>query len=139
MGLIQAKNGNWPSGNLHNGLTTRLKRIHSRRKKIHRVRLFTNAGYFVWDSEGKEWAGLNVHLSNKLTSAQNAVDVVVAGDGPWRIICQNHFISSQGISSKLTTALSQFYVNYRKRQSSQQAKLAAYDRQQAACRGERGC
>ena len=127
--LHQGKNGYWCSGNVDNDLQTRLARIHRNSGTIKRVRLLPNGGYFISDSEGTEWKGLGLHLSEEVKNGgkDEVLDVVVAGDGGWVVIRPERFSVSGGISDDLDNVLSDFYRNHKQRSQARAAEIRQYD------------
>jgi hypothetical protein len=123
--IIQGDNGYALSGNLHDDLSDRLKRIHSRSKTIHFVRLFSSGQYLISDQEGLAWLLDNEHITNELQRNQNEAvrDIAVAGDGSWVIIRDNNFVSSAGLDERLKSALSRFYSEQRRYGNERSAEI----------------
>jgi len=123
--IIQGNNGYALSGNLHDDLSDRLKRIHSRSKTIHFVRLFSSGQYLISDQEGLEWRLHNEHITNELQRNQNGAvkDIALAGDGSWVIIRDNNFVSSTGLDERLKSALSRFYSEQRRYGNQRSAEI----------------
>jgi Zinc finger, C3HC4 type (RING finger) len=113
---------------ISNNLLTRMRRINNRGKTIYFVRLFHDGGYFISDSEGTEWDGLGIHLSNELKSDRGGIvqDVAVAGDGSWVVIRDDKYISSRNISPDVADYLSEFSSNQKTRQRNRQVQIQQY-------------
>eukprot|EP00549_Striatella_unipunctata_P011361 CAMPEP_0118683402 /NCGR_PEP_ID=MMETSP0800-20121206/6026_1 /TAXON_ID=210618 ORGANISM="Striatella unipunctata, Strain CCMP2910" /NCGR_SAMPLE_ID=MMETSP0800 /ASSEMBLY_ACC=CAM_ASM_000638 /LENGTH=439 /DNA_ID=CAMNT_0006579909 /DNA_START=96 /DNA_END=1415 /DNA_ORIENTATION=- len=120
---IAGRNG-YSFSNVRHDLSSRIKRIHARRKKINFVRLFADSGYYISDDES-EWYNVGSHCSNDLEERESSdvCDVAVAGDGSWVVIGEHNYTSSTGVSSSLTKLLSRFYKQQRERQINRKEEI----------------
>jgi len=135
--VIQGTNGYSVSNNLEGGLSDRLKRIHSRSKTIHFVRLFSGGKYFISDQEGMEWQLCNEHITTELQKNNgNVEEIAVAEDGSWVIIRGNNYVSSTGVDQTLKNELSKFYAEQRRYGDDRRAEIreahAANERERLA-------
>lgn len=121
--LIDGRNGYMTSGNLHDDVIKRLKRINSRKKEIQFVRLFGNGRYFISDDEGTEWRLNNEHLTTELKKPGAVEDVALAVDGSWLIIRENKFVASTGVDKDLDRKLAKFYADQRRWQNQRRQEI----------------
>lgn len=134
--VIQGPNG-YQTRNVDPDLSSRMKRINSRRKTIDFVRLFNNWGYFISDNEGSEWKGIGTECGKELKKSGTVNDVAVADDGSWVVIHPNSFVTSTGVDSELDGLLRGFFGRQRQRSAKRQREIASYHQEVARERSER--
>lgn len=98
------------SGNVHDGLISRVQRTRRLGKVINFIRLFAGGAYFVSDDDGYEWAGLSSECSEELKCDDNMIeDIAVSADRNWVVLRSNSFAASAGVSFTVTCELMRFY------------------------------
>lgn len=135
--LILKGNNGYSCSFLDDDLESRIKMINRKNGTIHFVRLFPEGGYYIRDTEGSEWKGLGSHLKAEFDKGGVIHDVVVAGDGSWVVIRSNHYVSSNGVSIKVTQLLTEFYERHKERQNIQSQKIQKYNARMKREREER--
>lgn len=125
--LLNGRNGYFTTGNVHDSLSSRMKRINSRKKSVNFVRLFDHHSYFISDSEGTEWLGMGLHCNKELKKQDAIKDIAVATDGSWLIIRPNTFTASTGVDEDLTEHLIRFFREQKKRNSERGRQIREYN------------
>ena len=100
------------SPHIHIGLVARIKRILGYGGSINFVRLFSQRGYFISDSEGVDWSHLPNSLTSHLEESDNNEDILniaVAQDGSWVVIRTTRFNTFGVVSDNLKRRLKCFY------------------------------
>jgi hypothetical protein len=140
--IVQNNCGYWTSPDFNANLEKRLKRIHSRGKRINYVKLFPDGVYFISDAEGTEW-NVSGPLFKELKQGGSdpILDVLLAGNGQWVVLRPNRFTYSQGICKRLETKISQFYSLHKQRQLARSREIAKFEREKeeqeaTICRAE---
>lgn len=127
--LISGNNGYEHSWDLDQSLVGCIKRCNARGGTIQFIRLFHNNEFVFTDDFGREWS-LDGPLSDELDISGAVHDVASAQDGSWVVIRDDRFITSQGVSNELTTALTNFYNEQRRYNSERDAEIRRYDEEQ---------
>lgn len=112
--VLEGGNGH-ATPNVDDGLLSRIKRIHKKKKSINYIRLFNKGGYFISDDDGSEWNGIGSPCSKELKKNNIVEDFAFSEDGSWMIIRPNHHVGSTGVDSSLLQHINDFHNNQRGR------------------------
>ena len=124
--ILQGKNGYQLSNSIDGDLTSRMKRIHTRKKSINFIRLFTDGAYFISDDEGTEWKGIGKHCGEEIQKNGKKEEVAIAADGNWVVIRSDRYIASTGVDDELSRHLTQFYNDQRERNNKRTLEIQEY-------------
>ena len=113
--------------NINNDLSKRMNRMYNRSEVIFFVRLFSDGGYCISDSEGLEWCGVGLYLGKELKKSNGTVrDVAMADNGAWILIRDKFHIVSQNVDGNLEKKISDFYSKQQSRINKRLNEIQSY-------------
>ena len=128
--LLSGVNGYWDVGDTRvpSSLIKRVQKRHQEKGTVEFVRLWDESAYFVSDDKGTQWENVGQYLTKELRGDEKVNDVSLAGDWQWIVIRPTRYTASQGVASKLTKQLTNFYADQRSRRERRNAQIAEHDK-----------
>lgn len=123
--VVNGRN-NFTYCNIPDRLANLLQRVQRNDSIIHCVRLFDRSGFFISESEGESWGGLQPGVANELAKPGRVRDVAIAKNGSWVVLRDDRVEASPGVAAKLMEHLSLYYTRQKSRKEARVQEIQAY-------------